>query len=423
MIQRIRTAALAASVAGVMPLCGGMALATEGYVALGYSAAQRGQGGTGVAQAGINASAANANPASVAGQGKTLTLGIEFFMPDRGYQASGTFFVAPGDFRSGREFFAIPDVSYTMPLENGTVLNFSAYGNGGLNTSYDAVVNPNCGPANGVFCNGPAGVSLSQVFLSVTWAGRNGPLSWGIAPTLAGQSMTVTGLGAFAGLSTNPSALTDQGADISTGFGLRAGVQYAVGDKLRFGLSGQTKFEMSKFDSYAGLFENGGAFDIPAQVTLGIAFDPVPDVTLLVDYQYIFYSGVPAVSNATNAGPLGAPDGAGFGWDDVGVIKLGAAWRQNDMMTWRAGYAHSDNPIGPEDVTLNILAPGVVQDHFTVGGSWSPTEAGSLDFAVIYVANNAVSGPETTPMGESPGSNVTIDMDQFAISLGWTYKF
>jgi long-chain fatty acid transport protein len=415
--------AMAAALVGVLPVGGGMARATEGYLALGYSALQRGQGGAGVAQAGTNAAAANANPAAVAGQGKTLTLGLEFFMPDRGYQASGTFFVAPGDYRSGRDFFAIPDVSYSMPLDNGTVLNFSAYGNGGLNTSYDAVVNPNCGGGTGVFCGGHAGVSLSQDFLSVTWAGRNGPLSWGIAPTLAGQSMTVDGLGAFAGISTNPGALTDQGADTSTGIGLKAGLQYAVTDSLRLGLSGQTKFEMTKFDSYAGLFENAGEFDIPAQVTLGVAFDPVPDVTLLADYQYIFYNGVPAVSNATNAGPLGAPDGAGFGWDDVGVIKLGAAWRQNDKMTWRAGYAHSQNPVGPEDVTLNILAPGVVQDHFTAGGSWSPTEAGSLDFAVIYVANNSVSGPETTPMGATPGSDVTIDMDQLAISLGWTYKF
>ncbi len=414
---------MAALLAGALPLGGGMAWATEGYVALGYSAEQRGQGGTGVAQGAANAAAANTNPAAVAGQGKTLTLGLEFFMPDRGYEASGTFFVAPGDFRSGRDFFAIPDVAYSMPLQNGTVLNFSAFGNGGLNTSYDAVANPNCGPANGVYCDGPAGVSLSQVFLSVTWAGRNGPLSWGIAPTLAGQSMTVKGLGAFAGLSSNPGALTGNGADTSTGLGLRAGLQYAVNDSLRLGLSGQTKFEMSKFESYAGLFENGGEFDIPAQVNLGVAFNPTPDVTLLLDYQYIFYSGVPAVSNATNAGPLGAPGGAGFGWDDVGVIKLGAAWRQNDMLTWRAGYAHSDNPIGPEDVTLNVLAPGVVQDHFTIGGSYAPTGTGSLDWAVIYVANNLVSGPETTPMGVSPGSDITIDMDQLAISLGWTYRF
>jgi long-chain fatty acid transport protein len=42
---------------------------------------------------------------------------------------------------------------------------------------------------------------------------------------------------------------------------------------LRFGLSGQTKMYMTKFEKYAGLFAEQGGFDIPAAITAGFAVD------------------------------------------------------------------------------------------------------------------------------------------------------
>ena len=40
---------------------------------------------------------------------------------------------------------------------------------------------------------------------------------------------------------------------------------------------------MWKFDKYAGLFEDGGAFDIPASFTAGVAFKANPDTTIMPD--------------------------------------------------------------------------------------------------------------------------------------------
>ena len=420
-VRRLAAGALLSLAAG-MP-----AAATEGYFALGYGPVQRGQGGAGVAAAGGDAMAATMNPASVAGLGKQMSLGLEFFAPDRGYSASGTGFVADGAHRSGANLFLIPNFAYNMPLANGAVLNFSAYGNGGLNTDYDAFARTNpCPPGTpgtGVFCFGAAGVDLTQLFLSATYARDEGGFSWGIAPTLAVQAFKANGLQAFGAASVDPSALSNNGLDYSYGIGLRAGVQVEMTQTLRLGISGQTRIQMSEFDDYAGLFEDGGNFDIPASVTAGIAWNAAPDLTLMLDYQKVFYSGVAAVSNAGDAGPLGAVGGAGFGWDDVDVIKLGVEWQQNDRMTWRAGYAKSSNPVGPEDVTLGILAPGVVEDHFTFGGSYQASARDKIDFAIMYAPNVAVSGPEATPFGVTPGSVVTVDMDQVAISVGWTRKF
>ena len=124
-------------------------------------------------------------------------------------------------------------------------------------------------------------------------------------------------------------------------------------------------------------------------MTAGLAWKAQDDLTILADAQRIFFSDVPAVGNATTAGALGAPGGAGFGWDDVNVLRLGAEWRQSDTMTWRFGYAYATNPVGPEDVTLNVLAPGIVQHHLTLGGSRKLNATDQLDFSIAYVPSSS----------------------------------
>lgn len=428
-MRRKVSARLIAGAVAVMTAAAGPAFqanATEGYLALGFGPIQRGQGGAGAAAQGADAMAGTINPAATATLGRSLSLGLEAFSPSRGYTASGTYFVADGSHRSGSNIFAIPNFAYNMPLANGAVLTFSAYGNGGMNTTYDAFARSNpCPPGSlgtGVFCMGAAGVDLTQLFLSAAYARKDGALSWGVAPVVAVQAFKAEGLGAFAAISADPSAVSGNGYDWSYGIGVRGGVIVEAAPGVSFGLNAQSKISMTKLKKYAGLFENGGSFDIPAQVTAGVAVAASPNVTLMLDVQRIFYSGVKAVSNGFTAAPLGAPGGTGFGWSDVNVIKIGIDWKQSEQMTWRAGYAHSSNPLGPEDVTLGVLAPGVVTNHFTLGGSYAASARDTFDFAVEYAPNVKVSGGEVTPGGPTPGV-IAIDMDQIGISIGWRRQF
>ncbi|SOC17094.1 long-chain fatty acid transport protein [Rhodobacter sp. JA431] len=398
------------------------AQATEGYFALGYGTAQRGVAGAGVAFS-QDAMSGAINPAAVASVGHQMNMGVELFAPFREYTGTGTMMIAPGTVKSDQNIFPVPNFAYNRPLANGAVLNFAVYGNGGMNTSYPAVANSalGCGGGTGVFCGGEAGVDLTQLFISATYAKKDGAFSWGIAPTLAIQSFGAEGLGAFAGMSVSGANMTNMAHELSYGVGLRLGMQYEVSPQLTLGLSGQTRFDMSKFDKYAGLFEDGGDFDIPASITAGLAFKARSDLTLLLDVQRIFYSDIGAVGNATDAGAFGAAGGAGFGWDDVDVIRIGAEWQQSPDMTWRFGYAHATNPIGPEDVALNILAPGVVEDHFSVGGSKRLNDRDQLDFSVSYVLSNSVSNP-SIPLAMGGGA-VEIKMHQVSAAIGWTRKF
>ncbi|WP_102224313.1 OmpP1/FadL family transporter [Acidimangrovimonas sediminis] len=403
--------------------------ATEGYFALGPDAASRGTAGAGVAAPGFNAMSSAVNPAAVAGMGRQFSLGIEAFSPHRGFTATGTGVISQGRVDSGHKVFPVPNFGYTMPLANGGTLNIAAYGNGGMNTSYPAMtrVNP-CPPgapsSTGVFCDGKAGVDLNQLFLSITYAKETGGVRWGIAPTLVAQWFKAYGLRLFSPYSNDPANLSNNGYDYSYGVGLRAGIQADLTPELSVGLSGQTKMRMSKFKDYAGLFADGGSFDIPAQITLGMAYKVAPRWTVLADIQRIWYSGVDSVANPfpanTSPMPLGAPGNSGFGWDDVTVYKIGAVWRQSDRMTWRFGYAHSTNPVKSSQVTLNIVAPGVVTDHFTVGGSYQMSPRDTLDFALVYVPKNSVSGAVPASLG---GGDVTIDMHQVSASVGWTRRF
>ncbi len=398
-------------------LAGHGAHATEGYFALGHSPVQRSLSGAGVAR-GSEAMSATVNPAGVADVGREFQLGMELFMPDRGYEGTATGFVPSGTIESGSSLFFVPSFAYNRPLENGAVLNFSVYGNGGMNTSYpDGLAG--CGS---VFCSGPAGVDLIQLFASATYAQKFGNVSVGIAPTLAVQGFKAEGLGAFAGNSTDPTALTDNGYDLSVGYGLRGGIEVELTPGLRIGVAGQSKMYMSEFDDYAGLFENGGDFDIPAMISAGIALDVTPDVTVMADWRRIFYSDVGAIGNAVDAGRLGAPGGAGFGWDDVDAFKLGVEWRQSDTMTWRAGYSQNTNPIGPEDVMFNILAPAVVERHISLGGTKKLSDRDALDFSLGFVPEVKVSGPEIAG-GIPTGGTVTPFMSQLSASIGWTRRF
>lgn len=403
--------------------------ATDGYFQLGFGPRQNAVGGAGVADS-RDAMSMALNPAGIAGMGEQVQLGGALFMPFRGYDATGTGLIAPGSVNSRSNIFAMPNLAYTRPIDSASTWGIVLYGNGGMDTNYADVPNtsPGCSGlgGSGVFCGGKAGVDLMQAFLSADYARDFGPLKIGIAPTLAVQRFEAFGLAGFdnAVLSANPGNVTNRGYDYSVGGGLRAGAEFKLQDWLRLGIAGQTRMYMTKFHKYSGLFAQGGGFDIPAAVTAGLAADISPDMTLMLDYQHIFYSDVKSVGNSsTKAAQLGASDGPGFGWHDVDVIKVGAEWRATDKWTLRAGYAYSTNPIHASDVTLNILAPGVVQHHITAGASYKFTPQDTLEFSGMYVPEVKVSGAEVTPFGVTPGSDVTIRMHQVQLLAGWTHDF
>jgi long-chain fatty acid transport protein len=397
------------------------ALATNGYFSLGYGTPYKGMAGAGQALH-LNTMASATNPATIAFvKGYDVSVGL--FNPNREYSVSGnpsgypgTFGLAPGTYESDSSIFLMPGLAAAWHLSDSLHLGLAIYGNGGMNTDYP----------NPVFGQAPTGVNLMQAFVapSFTWEFAEHQ-AIGISPIFGWQSFEAKGLGAFSMFSSSPSKLTNNGADTSTGFGARIGYHGKFGEYLGVGASYQTKIAMGEFDEYAGLFAGQGDFDIPENWTVGIAIFPSQGWSVALDYQRIYYSRVTSIGNPMlpnlMQAPLGADGGAGFGWQDIGVWKVGLQYEVSPKLTLRGGFAHCDQPIPESEVLFNILAPGVIEDHLTVGFTTLLSEKSALHFSLMRGFSSSVSGPN--PL-EAPGQQqIELKMDQWEAELGFSFGF
>ena len=408
--------------------------ATNGYFPHGFGLKAKGMGGTAVAQShdafgGVN------NPASVSYAGNRWDLGAEVFMPRRSATVSTP--MGAMEVKSGKDSFLIPELGFTTRLSSQMSAGLTVYGNGGMNTelpgSNVTCMNPNNGqPYQGnLLCGqGKLGVDLMQLVVAPALAYKvDAQHSFGVSPLLVLQQFKASGLDAFAGFSMAPSQMSDTGTDRSTGLGVRLGYLGQMSDTLKFGATYSPKIKMSKFDKYAGLFAGEGSFDIPENYALGINVQVTPAVSVAADYSRINYSGVPSIGNPMSnlmlGNPMGSANGPGFGWSDVNVLKLGVQWQATSTMVLRVGYNQSTNPVKAENITFNILAPGVITQHVTVGGTYALSKDSELTWAYMYAPKNTVTGPSmyNGMMPGASGITETIRMSQQSLGVQYGWKF
>ena len=433
------------------------AFATNGYFAHGYSMAEKGLAGAGVAFSQDSLAGAT-NPAGMVMVGSRTDLGLSLFSPNREYEVKGgpsptpgscpgnpgtcPFSLAPGTYESDNTAFLIPSFGYNHMLDAKSSIGISVYGNGGMNTEYTNGKASSVligGQKNGTYGGGDAGVDLGQVFFTTTYARKyQEASSIGVSAIIAYQWFEAKGLSNFANFSQSSSDLSGNDHDKSWGYGAKFGVQQAVSKGFTLGASYQTKINMQAFDDYKGLFAQQGSFDIPATGTIGLAAKPTPTSTFVLDVQKIWYSKVDSVGNSfnpafnscagtvfsggsasSNSNCLGGNNGVGFGWDDMTVVKLGFQWESSPGWNWRIGYSKTKQPIGSSEVLFNILAPAVVEEHYTFGFTTEVAKNNELTFAAMYAPENEVSGPN--PL--DPSQKITLRMYQYDLGVSWAWKF
>jgi len=411
----------------------GPALATNGYFPHGYGMKAKGMGGVSTALAQDSLGGAT-NPASMVWAGARMDIGADVFMPKRDAARSDA--QPPGSPLNGqvdsnRTAFLVPEFGYNTMLGSDMSLGVTVYGNGGMNTTYPQG-NFNCGqgPANMLCGSGELGVDLMQLIVAPTLAYKlNAQHAVGVSLLLGYQRFKAQGLQAFAGtpnFSSDPASVTNNGYDSSTGVGVRVGYQGRLSDTLSIGAAYAPTMKMGNFDKYRGLFAEAGGFDIPSHWSVGVAFMPTAAVTLAFDFGRIHYSDVRSVNNPSlPVAQLGAANGPGFGWQDIDIFKLGMAWRLSDALTLRAGYNKGDNPITAADVTFNILAPGVMKDHYTAGFTYALDKGSEITGALMVAPRQSVTGSSLFNglFGPGAGGNETIGMKQTSIGLAWGRKF
>ena len=444
----------------------GNAFATNGYFTHGTGTKNKAMAGSGIALPEDAIDITN-NPAVAPFVGDQLGFGAAVFSPIRKYETSdsmlngqmGAFTIGPNKIESDSNYFVLPHIAKTWQLDNGNAWGLAFYGRGGMNTNWKggtATFDPDGpGPApvmtfpgtygDGAFGgNGNAGVNLSQAFFDVTWAKKvNDNFSFGVSAVLVAQMFEAKGVRTFSpytesfnasGGTMMPENLSNNGTDWSYGYGLKIGMHAPINDMFSFGAMYQTKISMTEFDDYSDLFADGGDFDIPADLKLGITLHTSESLAFNFDIEHIWYSDIDAVGNSIanifscpGAGMggtdlsscLGGKNGAGFGWDDMTVFKVGMMWSNNEDWTWRLGYSYGEQPIPDSEMTFNILAPATIEHHFTAGFTLERTKGREFSMAFMFAPNSDLTGPQNF----DPTQTVKFEMYQWEMEASYSWRF
>lgn len=395
--------------------------ATNGLAPVGLGQAHKAMGGTAVGNP-INTTSMMTNPAAASFIADGYDVGAEIFQPNRtvtGYD--GTEY--NGD-KSNAYF--IPEASYKRDKGRYS-LGLVVYGNGGMNTSFatspvfltGAPAPNNLAPFNGG-APSTTGIDLKQMFIAPTISTKiNENHSVGLSVNMVAQRFHAEGIQAFQG---DPRANTmdlgafqEPGTETSYGIGATIGWMGELSDKVTMGASYRFKTDMGKLDKYSGLFENGGDLDVPAALTVGASVKVTPSTTVALDVQKIYYTDVGAIGNSASAGGLGTNGGAGFGWDDQTIFKIGVKTQTTPKLALMAGYNHGSSPIKSEDTFFGVLAPGVVESHLTLGFEYTLNKKSSVIGSYRHAFENTVDGDAMNPFN--------LEMDQNAIGLAFSRTF
>jgi len=470
------------------------AMATNGYFTHGVGTVSKGMAGTGVgSNANMGAIMSPSNPALGVFADDRWEAGLSVFSPRRSYEAGPSqtngalidlggcdpianpgaclpsLTLSQGKVDSSSEYFPIPYVAKNWSLEGDANITAAFYGRGGMNTNWDSssasATSYFCGAdpltgapltGSGPYCaeltsatgDGTAGVNLMQAFLAVNYSNKlSENFAWGAGPVFAIQMFEVKGIQTFAPIAKSfaasggtvfPTALTNNDADTSFGWGFGAGLWWGMSDTVSLGLAYQSKMSMGDFDDYADLYAEAGGFDIPASIKAGISVVASDAVRINFDIEHIAYSDVDSIANpmanmtSCPTLPFGGTDlesclggatGPGFGWDDMTVYKLGLEWTQNETNTWRFGYSTGEQPIQAADVLFNILAPGLMEEHITFGLTHQMSSGSTLNFSFMYAPENSLTGPNMFDPGPTFTTPQMIELSMEQIEFEVSYSF
>lgn len=399
------------------------AFATTGYFMHGYGVKSQGNAGASIASFNDALTIAS-NPSGLSWIDSRVDVGATLFNPKRSAEIEGNLAGANGQYSgNGREYFVLPEFAINKKVNDTVALGLAIYGNGGMNTTYKR--NPYAAFGN----TGEAGVDLAQVFISPAVAWRYSEnQSIGVATNILYQRFEAKGISGFAPFSSDAQKLSNQGKDSATGIGVRVGWSAKLNDVVTVGANYSSKIEADKFDKYRGLFAQAGGFDVPESYAIGASFQITPALKILADAQRINYSDVDSVGHPFSLASVmagntfGTEKGQGFGWKDINIYKLGATYQVDPQLTLRAGYSHNDQPIPNDQTFLNILAPGVIQDHLSLGATWSVDQRQELSVAYTYGLKKKIKGNQSIPTAFG-GGEANLEMDQHILGLSYGLKF
>jgi len=391
--------------------------ATNGMFMIGAGSKARSMGGVSITMT-HDTFASSANPATMAEvKGNRFDIGGDIFT------ATATAYMGQDSHKktedSKPEFMTVADGVYVMPAigaswnkgEMSFGFTMVLVGGGGSLYNYNLY---NCANATPADCNDQLGVTLLIFDINPTIAMKlDNQNSIGATLIIGMQAFKAEGLTQFTQFTTtqdNTANLTNKGTELAYGAGIRLGwLGHYMDDKLRLGAAYTSKTYMTKFKEYSDLFAEQGKMDTPGNIGVGISYDFTDDTTVALDINYIMYEGVAAVSNpgpppggglegpfpvSREENALGKDNGLGFGWSNQTVFKLGLIYQYDPKWTLRGGWNYAKSPIDEKtDILFSMVAPAVVQNHLTLGGTYQLSSDMELSFSYIHAFEFEQYGP------------------------------
>jgi len=443
MTKSIKLALVAAMAMGATS-----AFATNGDNLISTGAKARGMGGVGIATT-FGAESGLSNPALLSAVEKSEVAGsLTFFMPDVSFasDAGSVAFGAPtglptaGD--SSADFSIIPEIAFAQRLDDNIVYGFSLTGTAGMGVDYTSNLQGTA-TDNGSF-EMKTELQLLKVAIPVSYE-LNG-LSLGLAPIMQYGTLQMSHQTLAGPLASPKSSDTSFGYEIGATYDFKdAGVE-----GLTLGAVYKSKLEMTYDDTIAtstaafgvdaaggmpGAITSGDNLDQPAEIGIGASYT-MGESTIALDYRNV------AWSDAAGYGD--------FGWEDQDIVAIGYEYATNDWAL-RVGYNHASSPIAEQDGSANDptgatyvgavknffnLAgfPGIVESHYTIGGSYSINKDLTFDAAVVYAAEvtnefdttgmtqGIIQNLGGTPTG-TEASSAEVTHSQLGVTVGLSYTF
>jgi long-chain fatty acid transport protein len=390
------------------------AMATNGDNLIGIGPVSRSMGGVGVAAPQDSITAIFDNPAAMGfcpcGQSAESIFGATIFDPTVKAKIRTPMGTMKGE--SEHQFFLIPAVGITSPINDDLRFGIGAYGISGMGVDY-----------------GNKGWDLDP-----TMPGFEGDLYTKIevmrfAPMLSYKFSDNFAAGAsLIGNYTNIDLASGGSHDYA--LGAQLGGLYSLG-KWQFGASYTTpqKTEHERlynFDAFTGdPYLDTLDMESPAAYIAGVAFKPNRQWLFEVDGKYYTWSDT---------------DGYGdFDWDDQFVIAAGVQFMPTDKIALRGGFNWGENPVNehngwdPMGVTnlqgkqvptmgyemMRIIGlPAVVESHLTCGIGYWITDSIHVNFDYMHAFEETISETSAGNMFELESS---LYENSYSFSLGWTF--
>jgi long-chain fatty acid transport protein len=96
--------------------------------------------------------------------------------------------------------------------------------------------------------------------------------------------------------------------------------------------------------------------------------------------------------------------------------------RLSDRVTLRAGYSQGDQPIPRDETFFNIIAPGVVEEHVSLGATFAVDERSEISVAYTRGLEKEVNGAGSIPPMLGGGeADISLAEDSFGLAWSVTY--